>query len=176
MTFIECGSVAALGMLKSLENSVAYNKLKKYTLYTRLMRVFWRKHVSSICIRKEQSQREGAAGSGARPGARAVLAAALPSHIPGPSAFLSPASSLPARSTQLQPVPHTFGLNCIFSLRISAEMSGPDTTVLNVKRAKNNVQSQCNSVFNLGSVKARSRKEWRFFSHIFIKPPNPAHT
>lgn len=79
--------------------------------------------------------------------------------------FTAPANSLPAQ--QLAQILASASSSHIWSklgiffspFSIAAKMSGPDTRVLNVKRAKNNVQSQRNSAFNLGSVKARSRKE-----------------
>lgn len=113
--------------------------------------------------KEQQLQEEEGAGQEPCPGARAVLASALPSHgqpagsLPGQPSKLPPCSQDTAACSQS--LSHLVQI-AYFPLCISAEMSGPDTTVLNVKRAKNNVRSLCNSAFNLGSVKARSRKEW----------------
>lgn len=58
MTFIECASYCSRTDSKSPENCVVYNQLLKYTLYTRLIRVLWRKHILSVCITKYQLLKE----------------------------------------------------------------------------------------------------------------------
>lgn len=128
MTFIECASIAAAVIVKSPENRVVYNQLLKYTLYTRLMRVLWRKCILSVCVRKYQLPKEeplrtaeSRAGDllGSQCCAGSNTPHPLPSHVLGAICLLQPRqtpsllSSL--RRYWLQQVPLTFGLNWVFS-------------------------------------------------------------
>lgn len=128
MTFIECASIAAVVIVKSPEHHVVYNQLLKYTLYTRLMRVLWRKPILSVYVRKYQLPKEeplqaAESGAGDLLGSQRCAGSnaphPLPSHVPGAICLLQPTRTPSLLSSLhrywLQRVLLTFGLNWVFS-------------------------------------------------------------